>query len=470
MIEENRKEFEICNIVEYHNAGITGENITIVVLDDNEKPLPFMDYVHLPFGWFEDTKQHHSTVVIRVLHEVAPSAKIISLPYINEATTQMKNDSIQWIIDHKNEIDIINCSFKELANGLMTRLEGLNIPIVCSSGNDGFYDKLRYPANYPWTIAVGALEEYRDLIAGYSNSGEELDCLGYTKIFIPTTKKDRPMEFEGTSCAAPFVAGMLALLMSKTGVKHTGTEAKEIIKYNCIDYYEEGKDFKSGYGLMVLPGLEELKMRDINLLHPELQVKARKLIELTKQKLGLNIIISETFRTKAEQNALYAKGRTAPGSVMTKVQFPYSLHNWAIAFDIAVIINGKANWDLQYYKKIAPIGKSLGLESGGDWKSFKDWPHYQLPGYSVSALLNKYKTPENFISLFTKANINDTKKEEDNVAGFEGDAVVKFEGKELKSGILDGRTYVELRSLAEMLGLIVGWDNINKVATLSRKK
>ena len=75
----------------------------------------------------------------------------------------------------------------------------------------------------------------------------------------------------------PLLPGMLAL-----SGKMTGQEAKEFIKLNCIDYFEKGHDWRSGYGLFVLPKLEEPEMRDINLLHPDLQPKAKKLIELCK--------------------------------------------------------------------------------------------------------------------------------------------------------------------------------------------
>ena len=50
-------------------------------------------------------------------------------------------------------------------------------------------------------------------------------------------------------------------------------------------------------------------MRDITLCHPRLQLLAGQLVdECNKQ--GLKIKIGETLRTVAEQDALYAQGRT----------------------------------------------------------------------------------------------------------------------------------------------------------------
>lgn len=264
------------------------------------------------------------------------------------------------------------------------------------------------------------------------------------------------MDFGGTSCATPMVAGMLAL-----AGKMTGQAAKEFIKQNCIDYYEKGHDWESGYGLFILPELEVPNMRDINLLHPELKTKAEKLIELAKGK-GINIIISQTWRTKEEQDALYAQGRTAPGNIVTNVKYPNSLHCWGLAFDIAVIIGGKANWDPRHYDIVGPLGESLGLEWGGRWKSLVDRPHFQLPGLEVTELIRKYSNPEAY-----KKSWGEPAKEVINMAGFEGPAKVVFRGKEFSAGILGGKTYVELRALAELLGLKVYWDNATKTVTLS---
>jgi hypothetical protein len=61
-------------------------------------------------------------------------------------------------------------------------------------------------------------------------------------------------------------------------------------------------------------------------------------------------------------------------------------------------------------------------------------------------------------------------KEAVDVAGFEGPAKVVFRGKELSAGILEGKTFVELRALAELLGLKVYWDNATKTVTLTERR
>ena len=76
-------------------------------------------------------------------------------------------------------------------------------------------------------------------------------------------------------------------------------------------------------------------MRDITLCHPRLQVLAAQLSEECG-KQGLKISIGETFRTVAEQDALYAQGRTKPGSIVTNAPGSSysSYHQWGTAFDI----------------------------------------------------------------------------------------------------------------------------------------
>lgn len=98
---------------------------------------------------------------------------------------------------------------------------------------------------------------------------------------------------------------------------------------------------------------------------------------------GLAILITQGLRTWEEQDALYAQGRTAPGKIVTNARGGQSWHNFGLAFDIVVLDSvGKADWDTAHpgWSRAAAIGKSLGLEWGGDWTKFKDLPHFQLIG------------------------------------------------------------------------------------------
>ena len=101
--------------------------------------------------------------------------------------------------------------------------------------------------------------------------------------------------------------------------------------------------------------------------------------------------ITSGLRTIKEQNKLYAQGRTRPGKIVTNAKGGKSYHNFGLAVDIVEIKNGKALWTNPDWIKIAELGKSLGLEWGGDWVSIKDMPHFQVSfGKSTSKLLSLY--------------------------------------------------------------------------------
>jgi peptidoglycan L-alanyl-D-glutamate endopeptidase CwlK len=84
-------------------------------------------------------------------------------------------------------------------------------------------------------------------------------------------------------------------------------------------------------------------------------------------------------RTYAEQDAIYAQGRTKPGKKVTNAKGGQSNHNFGIAWDIGIFVGGKYLQESPFYKAAAAIGLAAtpGLEWGGDWKK-PDRPHYQL--------------------------------------------------------------------------------------------
>lgn len=107
-------------------------------------------------------------------------------------------------------------------------------------------------------------------------------------------------------------------------------------------------------------------------VHPDLIKVVKRAIELTP----IDFTVLEGLRTKERQKQLVAKGASKTMN---------SYHITGHAVDIAPLVDGKVTWDWKYYNQLAPIikqaAKELGVNItwGGDWKTFKDGPHWQIP-------------------------------------------------------------------------------------------
>lgn len=111
-------------------------------------------------------------------------------------------------------------------------------------------------------------------------------------------------------------------------------------------------------------------------VHPQLcalAVVAQKRMESRDD--GLSFIVTEGLRSKERQAQLVKSGAS---------QTMNSKHLEGLAFDVAATVNGEVRWDWPLYPKVAEVIKSvardLGLKItwGGDWKTLRDGPHYQL--------------------------------------------------------------------------------------------
>lgn len=146
--------------------------------------------------------------------------------------------------------------------------------------------------------------------------------------------------------------------------------------------------------------------RDITKLHPELQEIIGKVVAECKKE-GLPITITEGIRTVEYQNELYAKGRTAPGNIVTNAKGTSysSMHQWGVAFDFCRNDGkGAYNESGNFFYKVGQIGKKYGLIWGGDWTSPVDKPHFQLAtwGDTATQLKKLYGTPEKFKETWSK--------------------------------------------------------------------
>ena len=107
-------------------------------------------------------------------------------------------------------------------------------------------------------------------------------------------------------------------------------------------------------------------------LHPDLV----KVVERAIQLSPVDFTVLEGLRTKQRQAELLKAGATTTMN---------SRHLTGHAVDLGAWVGGEVRWDWPLYYKIASAVKQaakelrIPIEWGGDWKSFKDGPHWQLP-------------------------------------------------------------------------------------------
>ena len=149
---------------------------------------------------------------------------------------------------------------------------------------------------------------------------------------------------------------------------------------------------------------DKVTLDRINLLHPRLRDEVIKMYdEIVAALTGSAICrFAYTLRTFAEQDGLYAQGRTKAGAKVTNAKGGQSYHNYGLAIDIVLLVdkdkNGTyetASWDIKTdfdgdgkadWMEIVAIFKRYGFEAGIDWK-FVDAPHFQKSfGYSIKQL------------------------------------------------------------------------------------
>lgn len=108
----------------------------------------------------------------------------------------------------------------------------------------------------------------------------------------------------------------------------------------------------------------------------------RLIIELALR--GINCVVTSGRRTIAEQDKLYAQGRTKPGKIVTKAKGGQSAHNFGLAADLCPLDgDGDLWWNApdDIWNVMHLQAESLGLVCGYDFKSIVDKPHFEDPAW-----------------------------------------------------------------------------------------
>jgi len=128
--------------------------------------------------------------------------------------------------------------------------------------------------------------------------------------------------------------------------------------------------------------------RLISDLDPRLQALAQEFLDRCEV-ANIQAIITQTWRSSAEQDADYAQGRTVPGHIITNAKGGESPHNCTLpdgtpaarAFDFGIMCGeNQLDWDADddEWQTAIAIVKALGLVSGSTFHGIQDNPHAEL--------------------------------------------------------------------------------------------
>jgi major intracellular serine protease len=236
-----------------------GEGVTVAVLDTGvdldhedlvENLLPGKNFVNKKEPPI-DTGGHgtHVTGIICAANNdlgvvgVAPKAKVIPVKVLDKSGSGKAKDvadGILWAVDQK--VDFITMSLgspKSIPEVHKTIQYACSKGVViwCAAGNAGRTHNIFYPAAYPETIGIGAIDENFDR-ANFSCTGPDLDFLAPGVKILSTVPQNWYAVLSGTSMANPFAVGIGCLLLSYKRKKNLN-----ILLNNAQDYINFLKNY-----------------------------------------------------------------------------------------------------------------------------------------------------------------------------------------------------------------------------------
>ena len=258
-------------------ADTEGEGVTIAVLDTGcQVDHPDLIGVTIPDRNYMENNTNiadgdghgtHVTGIVAAQNNslgivgVAPKTKVIVMKVLNDegwGTVESVALAMHAAVDLN--VDVISMSLGMVEPDQMIEAEvqyayAHNIPIVCAAGNAGDINGLDYPGRYPQTISVGALN-IENLRAAFSQTGAGLDFMAPGVDILSTVPINKYARYSGTSMATPWVAGIVALMISKHrkigGATPVDTvdQVREHLQKVCVDLADPGRDIYTGFGLI----------------------------------------------------------------------------------------------------------------------------------------------------------------------------------------------------------------------------
>ncbi|MFC7321859.1 S8 family peptidase [Halobacillus campisalis] len=270
--------YESINTNLSYNWGLTGKGINVAVIDtgiDEEHPdlniKGGKNFIDTSSSYDDDNG--HGTHVAGVIGAkdnsigiigVAPQANLYALKALDREGEGWEAEiiaGVQWAVE--NKMDVINlsltsCKSSEAMRRVLNEAEKDGISVVAASGNkllcSGEYlNDVMYPARYSSVISVGAVDRNKER-ALFSYGGDSLDFVAPGESIYSTYTGSQSgggayETLNGTSMAAPYVSGIIALHKQAFPNLSLGDIEQMMIDHS-VDLGERGKDFKYGHGLI----------------------------------------------------------------------------------------------------------------------------------------------------------------------------------------------------------------------------
>lgn len=255
-------------------TGLTGKGVKIAVIDSGiskHKELDIQGGIsYVPNTTYYNDEYGHGTHLAGIIAAnndkngvvgIAPEASIYAVKVLDDKGNGSLSDlisGIDWAIG--NNMDIINLSLgidyhSIILEEIVNTAYDQGILLVAAAGNSGtgdiLEDTVKYPARYDSVIAVSSVNNNfeRD---GFSATGNTVEVCAPGVNIYSTYKKNKYRYMTGTSMAAAYVSGNLALIKEKYP-NFSNTELREVLHKNVLDLGEKGKDTVFGYGLIQAP-------------------------------------------------------------------------------------------------------------------------------------------------------------------------------------------------------------------------
>ena len=129
--------------------------------------------------------------------------------------------------------------------------------------------------------------------------------------------------------------------------------------------------------------------RDLAELHPHVRAMAEELLAQCTA-AGIPLTVTFTLRSPATQAALYARGRTRSGPIVTNARAGHSFHNFGLALDVVPTeLLALPRWgDMPEHQArtdalwatVGAIGAAIGFRWGGTFRTITDRPHFEWSG------------------------------------------------------------------------------------------